>query len=467
MKKNKKFLKAKEKFEKLIPELEERGIIPLEEYKGALTSIKWKCLICGHIWETIPTSIKSGSGCPKCAEENRSKRQFNEGKKRFEELIPELEEKGIIPLEEYKGIDKPIKFKCLKCGNIWEAPPSRIKFGGGCPKCFRKKQIKKGREKFEKLISELKEREIIPLEEYKKNNIPITFKCLKCGNIWETTPINIKAGSDCPICAKKNKSKRQIEKGKKRFENLIPELKEREIIPLEEYKGVNNPIKFKCLKCGNIWETRPAIIKSGSGCPICAKKRMIEKRSKKLFKRGKKRFEELIPKLEERGIIPLEEYKGIDKPIKFKCLKCGNIWKTIPASIKSGSGCPKCACSKGEDLLTKIFSESNIKYVSQFSFKDLKIQGILKFDFYLLDYNILIEFDGSQHFEEVKHWGGKEGLKKIQLSDRLKEEYCKQNNIPLIRISYKDFDKLENLLEIKNKEKINIINELFKLNYLD
>ena len=59
------------------------------------------------------------------------------------------------------------------------------------------------------------------------------------------------------------------------------------------------------------------------------------------------------------------------------------------------------------------------------------------FDFYLTDYNVLIEYDGIQHFEaRESSWNTTENLLKTQKRDQIKNEWCKNNNIPLIRIPY-------------------------------
>lgn len=77
----------------------------------------------------------------------------------------------------------------------------------------------------------------------------------------------------------------------------------------------------------------------------------------------------------------------------------------------------------------------------------------LPFDFYLPQYNTLIEYDGRQHFEYVKKYHGdnkKEGLKLLaeqQFRDKIKDEYCKENNIKLIRISFKEKSKIKNIIE--------------------
>ena len=67
----------------------------------------------------------------------------------------------------------------------------------------------------------------------------------------------------------------------------------------------------------------------------------------------------------------------------------------------------------------------------------------LKFDFYLPDYNCCIEYDGKQHFEPIDYFGGKNGFIKTQERDDIKNQYCKNNDIKLIRIPYTDLKKLD------------------------
>ena len=71
----------------------------------------------------------------------------------------------------------------------------------------------------------------------------------------------------------------------------------------------------------------------------------------------------------------------------------------------------------------------------------------LPFDFYLPDYNICIEYNGRQHYEPIKKWGGVDSLNEIKKRDKIKMEYCKLNNIPLIIIKYNDIvlNKLKKL----------------------
>lgn len=66
----------------------------------------------------------------------------------------------------------------------------------------------------------------------------------------------------------------------------------------------------------------------------------------------------------------------------------------------------------------------------------------LKFDFYLPDYNICIEYDGEQHFYDTSGWFNNYSFKELCIRDNIKNQYCDNNNIKLIRIPYTDYKKI-------------------------
>ena len=111
-----------------------------------------------------------------------------------------------------------------------------------------------------------------------------------------------------------------------------------------------------------------------------------------------------------------------------------------------------CLASAGEEKIKKIFAENDINYIPQYAFEDLVDKGKLRFDFAIFKgqtLHCLIEYQGSQHFMDMTNstWNSP------QEHDRMKREYCEKNNIRLIEISYKDFDKINwNYL----KEKCNL-----------
>lgn len=110
----------------------------------------------------------------------------------------------------------------------------------------------------------------------------------------------------------------------------------------------------------------------------------------------------------------------------------------------------ECKNSKGEQDIERYLIDNNIKYTRQYWYKDCRNILPLPFDFYLEELNILIEYDGRQHFESVDIFGGEEEFIKRKTNDEIKNNYCIKNRIPLLRISYlEDVDtKISNYLEL-------------------
>ena len=107
----------------------------------------------------------------------------------------------------------------------------------------------------------------------------------------------------------------------------------------------------------------------------------------------------------------------------------------------------KSKMSWGELLVSNTLEKNKIKYYFNKSLKDCISSSKLRFDFYLPDYNICIEFDGKQHFESCEFFGGDEEFEKLQIRDRIKNEWCKVNEIKLLRLNYlQKIDEIENIV---------------------
>lgn len=127
-----------------------------------------------------------------------------------------------------------------------------------------------------------------------------------------------------------------------------------------------------------------------------------------------------------------------------KC-KCGNNIVVAGNHLRSGHT-KSCGCIKsiGEFFINQILSENKIKYINQYTIPS-KNKGYYRFDFALLDNNNnpirFIEFDGEQHYENkcTPYYGIYE---EIHQRDLEKNNYCKNNNIPLVRIPYWERDNI-------------------------
>ena len=136
------------------------------------------------------------------------------------------------------------------------------------------------------------------------------------------------------------------------------------------------------------------------------------------------------------AIKPLELNSKREQLWECKC-DCGSLIIVRGVSLRNfhtlSCGCLK---SKGEEKISQILNINNIKYEKEKTFSNCRFPNgkLAKFDFYI-DKRYLIEFDGKQHFE-IGGWNTEESLKSIQQRDQIKNQWCKDNNISLIRIPY-------------------------------
>ena len=104
----------------------------------------------------------------------------------------------------------------------------------------------------------------------------------------------------------------------------------------------------------------------------------------------------------------------------------------------------------GEKRIFKVLSEFGVNFKTQFRRSGCKNKRGLPFDFAVCDFDgelsFLIEFDGMQHFNKVGYWGGDTKLKLTQKHDEIKNEYCSENGLNLIRIPYWDFDEIDAII---------------------
>lgn len=130
----------------------------------------------------------------------------------------------------------------------------------------------------------------------------------------------------------------------------------------------------------------------------------------------------------------------------WMCLcECGNIKEVSSTNLIRGQVW-SCGCIKtsiGESNIQQILDNNGISYIKEYSFSDLKNKKVLRFDFAIMENEKvirLIEFDGIQHFKPQEYFT--HSLEETQQNDRIKNEYCKLNNIPLVRIPYWKRDKI-------------------------
>jgi hypothetical protein len=174
-----------------------------------------------------------------------------------------------------------------------------------------------------------------------------------------------------------------------------------------------------------------------SGCPKCHLESRIK--TEQIY------IDELSSQFRDYKIISAKVGR-----IKFQCKENHGTFEHNLSYFKQ-MGCPICngrdGRSKGEKKISEILSQLGIEYEHQFYIKGESTHSNLAFDFYLPDLNIFIEYDGEQHFIQVEHWKGAQGLIERKSRDNFKSAYCKDVNSTLIRIKYDQFDCIEDILD--------------------
>lgn len=363
---------------------------------------------------------------------------------------------GYLLLSDYISCHKKVKIKHTVCNNIYEVTPTNFLSGCRCPKCSRIKanrlnaKCKRNKnittQSFKDEIHKLFGNEFSILSDYINSKTKIKVKHNKCGNIFEILPYNLKKRGRCPKCSIKdgrNKHKLGLEELSKRIKN-IPKLKDNyEILMNQEYKNNSTKIKVKHKICNNTFEITPTNLLAGKGCPFCNKK--------------KKYNTESYQKALGENYKVLSEYKTNKDPITIQH-KCGYIWTARAVDILHPSNkekinierCPFCnSKSLGEKKIREYLIKNNISFEEQYKFPDCKYKRALSFDFKINFNNsfILIEYDGRQHFDGNEFNHDKDNLKLQQKRDNIKNNYCKNNNIKLVRIKYTDYNNIEEILD--------------------
>ena len=232
---------------------------------------------------------------------------------------------------------------------------------------------------------------------------------------------------------------------------------------LTEFTGMHSPVKIICKEHGLFEQSKAQNhLENEFNCPVCLEIRFDEHQQsrKTSFEEAKQRVFEI-----HRNTVTIEDfskYVNTESKITFRCnrFKKHGTWEatlhqvTSKSEVTPASGCPICKMSKGEKAILFRLKDENIKVDTQKYFKGT---GKKRFDFFVPTLNLVIEFNGRQHYEEIELWGGKEGLKSVQKHDEIKKLYCIKNGIKFEVIRY-DEDVETRMNEILNKYRHDEIN---------
>ena len=430
--------KAKVGYMELCKIIYKNGHVLESEYINNTTKVlvNYNCNHASH--KITPKDYKKGVKCPKCAGTCPEQAK--------EDFFNMLEDNGHTLESEYVNNTTKVLIN-YGCGHSshWLIP-SDYKNGVGCPKCAGKcpEQAK------EEFMMMLKDNGHTLESEYidTRAKVLINFNCNHPPN-WLTVN-NYKNGQGCPKCAGKCP-----EQAKEDFFNMLKDnghTLESEYINTETKVLIN----YNCNHVPN-WVS-PEHYKRGQGCPKCAG--TCPEQAK----------EEFMMMLKDNGHTLESEYVNARSKVLIN-FGCGHSSHWIGVNnYKSGQGCPMCK-NKGEKALYSLLNNMFDDVEIQKEYEDLKLHKSLPYDFFLPKYNLLIELDGDHHRTQIVYYSKDMTDEEMEVArenadvrlqdrmykDKLKDDYAKNNNIPLLRIPYYnaniELDKWKELI-------LNKINEI-------
>lgn len=370
-----------------------------------------------------PNNHLNGQGCPKCGLNFMKNGEFVKKAKC-------LHNDKYIYIEEYSRNDKPIKIFCKRCEKEFTQTPNSHLCGCGCPNC-QKTNLQDFIERSNKIHNY---KYNYSKSHFDNQNDLINIYCESHG-LFKQKVSNHLNGHGCKKCGYdkiKISSHDFIKRSNKIHNNKYK---------YHDYTSLNSStlIEIECPNHGDFKQKVHNHLK-GHGCRKC----YVE--SLRLSNEDFIYMSERIHNY--KYDYSLVKYKNNSEKVVIKCPIHGRFDQTPNIHIK-GSGCPICKSSKGEKRILNFLKSNNIPYKTQYVFDDCYHKSKLRYDFYLPDHNTIIEYGGRQHFEPIEKWGGYGEFENIKLRDEIKNNYCMENNIYLIRIPYNKFSRIEEILSKK------------------
>lgn len=370
--------------------------------------------------------------------------------------------------KEYINSKLKLRFLCHICGKEFESNWANYYFCNHRHKdCVFEKQ--KNREKYspQEMIDYMTkfEYKVLDSDMSKGGKSYLNVICPN-GHEYSVRFSNFVKGYRCKKCsAKESSKKRQFTFNE--INQYVVEHGNGDLLLSNEYEHYDIKLEFLCHRCGKSWFSTFNNFKIGSRCPACSRKDANEKLVYSSANESYNYGSEYAYLLEEWDwdlniVDPYSISPGSEIRVNWICSKCGHKWvaKACKRS-KENTGCPKCKSSKGEKKLLKFFIDNNIKNEPQYRDFSCRDKYPLPFDYavWINDVLVLIEYQGILHFKKSDYFGGDEKFEDRKRKDKIKREYCKNNNIKLIEIPYWDFNNIEQILtqELNLQRKEDII----------
>ena len=415
-------------------------------YKNAKNSVTIICEKHGAFKQLADNHLR-GMGCLQCGREKTADKKTLTTKEFVEKAKIVHGNKYDYSLSKYKKGKTPLTIICKKHGPFKQAGKGHLS-GKGCPECAKEIRADKKRSNTEEFIRKAKKihggKYDYSQVTYLLANKAINIKCKKHG-VFEQKASSHLRGAGCPKCAieeiKKSQrwtTKKFITEARKIHGSFYDYSNVR-------YKNAKNRVVIMCKTHGPFKQSPYSHLK-GSGCPRCYHVKVSERQSTPFaafLSKAKKIHGNRYNYDKSR-----QTYSNLSKKVTITCPYHGEF-KQLAEQHLMGRGCQACSESWSEKKIAEWLANNGIIFQRQKKFKGLYGKGKrrLSFDFFIPAIKHLIEFDGIQHFKQVKAFGGVAKLKETQYYDGLKTKWARANGYSLCRIPYDQAERIEEILE--------------------
>ena len=297
--------------------------------------------------------------------------------------------------------------------------------------------------------------------DYKGGQTNIEIVCRKHGSFWQTPENHYRSIAKCPECPSENMLERRAE-GKKKFIERSREVHgDKYDYSKVEFVSINNKVVIICPEHGE-FEQVPSSHRNGRGCELCSRE---ERRSntKDFLKKANIQHGE---RYDYSKVI----YEHSREKVVIICDRHGEFSQK-PADHVRSRGCPKCAGSNGENIMrdlleNTIFPDKKFPTIRPEFLRNPETGWPLELDCYIEEMKLAFEFQGVQHYESIRRFGGEKRFEQQHKKDQLKRELCLKEGIDLIEIDTRPINKIRNKKDKEQKILQILLDKLKKTGYI-
>lgn len=348
---------------------------------------------------------------------------------------------------DYKGSENKVIITCKIHGDFSQLPASHV-FGRGCPKCGINSRTHKRKHTTKWFVDVATKAHQNKYDysgvDYINSHTKVLVACSIHGKFLQNPYVHLR-GLGCPKCSRKYKP--TTDEFIKNAKSIHGDTYDYSLV---DYKSAFKSIEIICPIHGK-FSQRPNTHLNGSGCLKCGLNRSITSHTKTLekFVSEAKRVHGNLYDYSKSNYI------NNHTKIEIVCKKHGSFWQAPHMHLdRDKCGCPKCNMSQGEREIISYLDRNGVDYVVQKTFPGCTnpLTGHkLRYDFYIPSKNLLVEYDGNQHFTYGKKLGNYistiKDLKDVQYRDKLKTKFAIEKDILLLRIKHTKLKSVNKILK--------------------